>query len=178
MLGIFTRHSLNKVDMLGPTYVREEPAVSCRWTGWVWAITGWSSSTLQENYWSFRGIYRIHLNEWKQQNWKMWTCNRLGSESLRSWPSLSVYMFDKVFASFSLLTHKNLHKNNCTSIDKHILRSWHVLWLVKKKAHVNWHIRNRMTCITRQFEYYELQLKYPENITHNIRRTSYTHLHT
>jgi hypothetical protein len=31
---------------------------------------------------------------------------------LLSWPpcSPSVYMFDKVFASFSLLTRKNLHK--------------------------------------------------------------------
>ena len=24
------------------TYVREEPAVSYRWSGWVWKITGWS----------------------------------------------------------------------------------------------------------------------------------------
>ena len=35
-----------------------------------------------------------------------------------------------------------------------------------------------MTHITRQLEYYKLQLKYPENITHNNRKTSYTHLHT
>ena len=35
-----------------------------------------------------------------------------------------------------------------------------------------------MTRITRQLKYYKLQLKYPENITHNNRRTSYTHLHT
>jgi hypothetical protein len=33
-------------------YDREEPAVSYRWTGWVWEITGWRSR-LQENYWSF-----------------------------------------------------------------------------------------------------------------------------
>ena len=32
-----------------------------------------------------------------------------------------------------------------------------------------------MTHITRQLKYNKLQLKYPENITHNIRRTSYTH---
>jgi hypothetical protein len=30
-------------------------------------------------------------------------------------------MFDKVFASFFLLTRKNLHKRKCTSIDTHIL---------------------------------------------------------
>ena len=35
-----------------------------------------------------------------------------------------------------------------------------------------------MTRITRQFKYYKVQLKYPENITHNSRRTSSTHLHT
>ena len=33
----------------------------------------------------------------------------------------AVYMFDKVFASFSLLTCKNLHKKKCTSIDTLIL---------------------------------------------------------
>ena len=32
-----------------------------------------------------------------------------------------MYVFDKAFASFSLLTRKNLHKNKCTSIDTHIL---------------------------------------------------------
>ena len=66
-------------------------------------------------------------------------------------------MFDKVFASFSLMTCKNLHKNKCTSIDT---------------------LEIEMTRITRQLEYYKLQLKYPENITHNNRGTSYTHLHT
>ena len=35
-----------------------------------------------------------------------------------------------------------------------------------------------MTRITRQIKYYKLKLKYPENITHNSKRTSYTHLHT
>ena len=35
-----------------------------------------------------------------------------------------------------------------------------------------------MTHITRQLKYYKLQLKYPENITNNNRRTSYTYLHT
>ena len=34
------------------------------------------------------------------------------------------------------------------------------------------------TRITRQLKYSKLQLKYTENITHNNRRTSYTHLHT
>ena len=33
-----------------------------------------------------------------------------------------------------------------------------------------------MTCITRQLEYDKLQLEYPENITHNSRRTSYPHI--
>ena len=33
----------------------------------------------------------------------------------------------------------------------------------------------QMESITRQLEYYKLQLVYPKNITHNIRRTSYTH---
>ena len=36
----------------------------------------------------------------------------------------------------------------------------------------------QLTRITRRLKYYKLQLKYLENITHNNRRTSYTHLHT
>ena len=32
-----------------------------------------------------------------------------------------------------------------------------------------------MTRITRQLKYCKVQFKYPENITHNIRRTSYSH---
>ena len=43
------------VTLLGPlhTYVREEPVVSHRWSGWVCERTGWSWR-LQENYRSFK----------------------------------------------------------------------------------------------------------------------------
>ena len=34
------------------TYDQGEPAVSDKWTGWIWKITGWNSR-LQENYQSF-----------------------------------------------------------------------------------------------------------------------------
>ena len=34
-----------------------------------------------------------------------------------------------------------------------------------------------MTRIIRQLKYYKLQFKYLENITHNNKTTSYTHLH-
>ena len=58
-------------------------------------------------------------------------------------------------------------------------RSWHVLWLVKKIKHTSIDtLEIEMTHITRQLKYYKLQLKYRENITHNNRRTPYTHLHT
>ena len=58
-------------------------------------------------------------------------------------------------------------------------RSWHVLWLVKKKNHTSIDtLEFEMTRITRQLEYCKLQLKYLENITHNSSITSYTHLHT
>ena len=54
---------------------RGEPAVSYKWTDWVWEITCWSWR-LQENYRSFRGIYRIYPNLTKD-NRRMCTCNRL-----------------------------------------------------------------------------------------------------
>ena len=56
--------------------------------------------------------------------------------------SHAVYMFDKVFASFSLLTRKNLHKQKYTSIDMHNLAidTSYDLWRIK--THVNWHARN------------------------------------
>ena len=89
-----------------------------------------------------------------------------------------MYMFDKVFASFFLLTRKNLHKKYM-HVNWHThFGIWHVLWLVKKKKHKSIDtLEIKMTRITRQLEYYILQLKYPENITHNSRRNFYTHLH-
>ena len=53
-----------------------------------------------------------------------------------------ICMFDKAFASFSLLTRKNLHKNKCTTIDTHILEvdTYYDLW--RKNTHVDWHTRN------------------------------------
>ena len=33
-----------------PKKWRELTASSYRWTGWVWEITGWGSSRLQENH--------------------------------------------------------------------------------------------------------------------------------
>ena len=75
------------------------------------------------------------------------------------WESAPVYMFDKVFASFSLLT--------CT-IDTHVLEvdTYCNLWR-KKHTSIDT-LEIEMTCITRQPEYFKLQLKYLENITHNI----------
>ena len=48
----FTRSPLIRMYLLIPVYDRGEPAVSYKWTGWVWEITGWNSR-LQENYRSF-----------------------------------------------------------------------------------------------------------------------------
>ena len=65
------------------TYVREEPAVSCRWTGWIWETTGWSSG-LQEIYQSFkRNLWNIPpVNESKTgrcQHVTGWFLESLGS---------------------------------------------------------------------------------------------------
>ena len=63
----------NKKQWSGPG----EPAVSYKWTGWVWENTGWSSR-LQENYpFFFWGIYRIYYPILIEENRRMWTCNRL-----------------------------------------------------------------------------------------------------
>ena len=63
---------------IAATYVREEPAVTCRWTGWVWEITGWRVTDHLEESMEYTS------NEWKQ-NRKMPRCNRLELESLESW---------------------------------------------------------------------------------------------
>ena len=60
------------------------PAVSYKWTGWVWEITS-RSWRLQENYWSFRGIYRIYPNLVKE-NRRMSTCNQLDFQTLGCQP--------------------------------------------------------------------------------------------
>ena len=43
--------SVGPVLLRWPHHCRGELTVSCRWTSWVWEITG-RSSKLQENYWS------------------------------------------------------------------------------------------------------------------------------
>ena len=49
---IMPKKLLGHWPRLNQNYDRGEPAVSYKWTGWVWEITGWSSR-LQENYRSF-----------------------------------------------------------------------------------------------------------------------------
>ena len=51
------------------------------------------------------------------------------------------------------------------------------LWRKKKHKSIDT-LEIEMVGITRKLKYYKLQLKYVENITHNNRRTSYTHLIT
>ena len=55
-LYAFSKNTVDPQGLRGQnnfhTYVREEPAVSCRWNGWVQEIISWSSK-LQEVYRSF-----------------------------------------------------------------------------------------------------------------------------
>ena len=60
-------------------FVRGEPAVRRRWTGWV--------RDFRRITHHFRGIYRIYL-KWIKQIRKISTCNQLNLESLGSWPTL------------------------------------------------------------------------------------------
>ena len=62
-----------------------EPVVGYRWTVWVWEITGWSSR-LQEITDNFRGIHRILCPNLIKEKQRMWTCNRLDLQTLRSQP--------------------------------------------------------------------------------------------
>ena len=52
------------------------------------------------------------------------------------------------------------------------------LWRKEKKHTAIDTLEIEMTRIIKQLKYYKLQLQHPENITHNNRRASYTHLHT
>jgi hypothetical protein len=63
---------------------RGEPAVSYRWTGWVWEISSWCSR-LQENYRSLqRNLWLIpQINI---ENRRMSTCNPLDLQTLGSQP--------------------------------------------------------------------------------------------
>ena len=100
----------------------------------------------------------------------------VGSQAIFDVPR-AMYMFDKVFANFSRLTRKNLHKENACHTYNLEVDTYCDLW--KKETHTLIDtLEIKMTHIARQFKYYKLQLMYPENITHNSRRTSYTHLHT
>jgi hypothetical protein len=60
------------------TSVRGQPVATYRWTGWIWEITCWSSSRLQENLWilveEFIEYRTPQRNEEKTQ--KMSPCNQ------------------------------------------------------------------------------------------------------
>ena len=60
-------------------------------TSWLWDITGWSSR-LQENFWSFRGIYRMYPDSIKK-NQSMSTCNQLDLETLGYGPIMPKTLF-------------------------------------------------------------------------------------
>ena len=61
------------------------------------------------------------------------------------------------------------------SIDTHILEFDMYCDLSRKKHMSNDTLEIEMTRIIGQLEYYKLQLKYMEKITHNNRRISYSH---
>ena len=70
------------------------------------------------------------------------------------------------------------HKDKRMSIDTHNLEvdTYCDFWR-KKHTSINT-LEIEMTSNTRQLKRHKLQLKYLENVTHNSRRTSHTHLHT
>ena len=91
-----------------------EPAVSYRFTGWAWEISG-RSSTLQEITDHFRRIFRIYPIYWtKTRGCRHVTGRTCKHEDLNQlWcpkisPTTSVYVWQSF--CFSLLTCKNLHK--------------------------------------------------------------------
>ena len=72
----------------------ERPTATCKWTGWVWEITEWSSR-LQEIYWSFfkinKIIYEIYLKLVKKYQ-TITTCNQLDLETLGFWPMMAKHL--------------------------------------------------------------------------------------
>jgi hypothetical protein len=67
-------------------------------------------------YWGFCG-FSLNGRELALRITLVANPNKFTSRHLFRWCVVPVYMFDKVFASFSLLTCKNLHTQKCTSID-------------------------------------------------------------
>ena len=107
-------------------YVREDPAVSCRWTGWVREITDWSSR-LQDIY---RLFYRNLQNTPQMNESKTEKCqhvNRLDLVTLGSWPTVPEnfpgtvveYLSRKRTSAFSFSTSRRLQAE--------VLRRYHVL---------------------------------------------------
>ena len=58
------------------THDRGEPAVSYRWTGWVWEITGWKFKTSGKSPVVLEEFMEYTPNLIKE-NRRMWQCNRL-----------------------------------------------------------------------------------------------------
>ena len=81
-------------------YDQGEPAVSYKWAGWVWEITGWSSRLL-ENYDHVKGIYRIYPNSIKE-NRRMSICNRLDLQTGGSQPVVPKNLHGHWFKSITM----------------------------------------------------------------------------
>ena len=68
----------------GSIYDRGEPAVSYKWTGWVWEIPV-EVQYCRNRTDHFRGVYRIYPNLIKEHR-RMSTCNWLDLQTLGSQP--------------------------------------------------------------------------------------------
>ena len=64
---------------------RVEPTASCRWTGWVWGMSGWSSRHCEDYGLCLEEVGRIYC-KWRTETWMMPTCHRLDLETLGSQP--------------------------------------------------------------------------------------------
>ena len=86
---------------------------SYRLTGWVWETTAWSWR-LQENYRSFRAIYRIYPNSMKE-NRSMSTFNQLDLQTLGSRPVMLKNLPDHCmfYRICMLVTFSYEFANNC-----------------------------------------------------------------
>ena len=88
-------------------------------------------------------------------------------------PGAIVYVRQSVCKFFSIATQKLAQKINARQLTRTFQKLTRTVTCEEKKHMSIDTLEIQMTRITRQLEYYKLQLKYLENITHNMHQENF-----
>ena len=107
-----------------------EPAVSYRWTGWVWEIPVQDQECRKITD-HFKGIGRIYL-DFKKGNWRMSTCSWLDLQTLGSQSVMPKILLNH-WSNSSCKMLRIMLRNRCWPTIFHTITTWYAhIWCQKR----------------------------------------------